>query len=203
MILFLAATASFAAPQPLNSATWFQGFGAHPKENSLTLIASTITVNPDGRAEACEASTILGETDWAAFTCHLIRERARFRPAMIHDERTFGVYRLRTAWVQRGPAPTDLPVWDFEVPLHDSPADTEFPMVRKIKIAVDAAGKVQGCEASGDWTHPELARTACAQVQQKLRIEPARTRSGDAVHSVQDAAVRFVLSPMAASAPER
>ena len=92
---------------PLNLAKWFVGFGAHPKEGEVTLIASETTVNPSGSVEFCRPSLVFGDAAWAAFTCKLITKRGKFRPAQLGGRSTYGVFRLRNVWIKGGPIPTD------------------------------------------------------------------------------------------------
>jgi hypothetical protein len=132
----LAAAVAFSGAAPLNAGAWFQGFPSHPKISPLQLIASEITVNKHGYTESCRATAVIGDASWAAFTCQLIRVNGLFRVAKINGHSAYGVYRLRNTWVQRGPAPSDLHVWDFEVPLTDPPADLELPALQKIEFVV-------------------------------------------------------------------
>jgi len=192
MIALTAAVVAISAPVAIDVNTWFQGFGAHPKEGPLTVIASEITVNRHGYAESCQSRVLVGDPNWSPFTCELIKSRGQFRPARIEGHATYGVYRLRIAWVQRGPPPPGTPVWDFEVPVgRDLPA-IKLPALQKIQFLVDATGRIQGCDAAGKWEHPESAALACEQLPGKVLVRAAVSRAGKPVESVQDAAVRFV-----------
>jgi hypothetical protein len=197
MIAFLAAAAAFAAPFPIDADKWFEGFGAHPPGGSLTLIASEIVVNPEGKVVSCSARPMLGIREWGPFTCALIQLRGRFRPAKIGDEPVWGLYRLRNAWVQSGYPPADLPVWDFELEVSKAPDGVKLPLLRKIQFVVDQQGKITACSPRGEWS-AALAALACGELSKALTIKPLRTLSGEAVPSVQDATVRFV----AASGPK-
>src|SRR5438309_6079474 len=156
-----AAAASFTSPHALYSNSWFSNFGAHPKEGALTLIASETVVDPKGKPETCSAKVMLGIADWAPFTCKLILSRGQFRAAKVGDEKVYGVFRIRTTWVQGGYPPDDLPMWDFEVTLNNVPAGVRLPLLEKIQFVVDQTGQITDCSAGGNW-NAELAALACS-----------------------------------------
>jgi hypothetical protein len=188
-----AAAASFTSPHVVNLDSWFVGFGARPKEGTLTLIASETVVDRKGKPETCSAKTMLGMADWAAFTCQLILRRGQFRAAKIGDQKVYGVFRLRNVWVQSGYPPNDLPVWDFQLTVNKSPPGVRLPQLKKIQFIVDQAGHITDCAADGDW-NAELAALACSELPKMKLIQPARNSAGEAVTSVQDAAVRFLAA---------
>jgi hypothetical protein len=189
--LIAAAAVTFTSPHPVNSGSWFVDFGAHPKEGALTLIAAEIVVDAKGRPETCSAKAMLGMTDWAPFTCKLILSRGQFRAATIGDQKVYGVFRVRNAWLQSGYLPSDLPVWDFELTLNKTPPGVRLPLLKKIQFVVDQTGQITDCAAAGDW-NAELAAVACTALPKTNVVHPAKTRAGETVASVQDAAVRFV-----------
>lgn len=192
MFAFVAAAAvTFTSPLAVNSDSWFVDFGAHPKEGALTLIASEIVIDAKGKPETCSAKAMLGIADWGPFTCELILGRAQFRPARIGAQKVYGVFRVRTGWVQSGYLPSDLPVWDFELTLNKAPPGVRLPLLKKIEFVVDQTGQITNCAAGGDW-NAELAVVACRELPKMNLVRPARTSTGEAVTSVQDAAVRFV-----------
>jgi hypothetical protein len=192
MLAFVAAAAAvFSSPLAVNASSWFSDFGAHPTEGKLTLIASEVVIDPKGKPETCTAKAMLGIADWAPFTCELILRRGQFKAARIGDEKVYGLFRLRNAWVQSGLPPDDLPVWDFELTLNKAPAGVRLPLVKKIQFIVDQSGQITNCSAGGNW-NIELAALACRELPKMNLVHPARTGAGAAVTSVQDAAVRFV-----------
>lgn len=134
---------------------------------------------------------MLGIADWAPFTCNLILRRGQFRAAKIDDQKVYGLFRLRNAWVQSGYPPDDLPVWDFELTVSKAPPGVRLPLLKKIQFIVDQTGQIADCAAGGDW-NAELAALACSELPKLNLVQPARTSKGEAVTSVQDAAVRFV-----------
>jgi hypothetical protein len=191
MFPIIVAAAAYTAAIPIDADTWFRGFGAHPKEGALTLIASEVVVDPRGRVEACRAVTILGDAAWAPFTCGLIRSRGRFLPAKINDRPVYGVFRLRTAWLQGGYAPRNLPVWDLEVAVSRAPDGIELPLTKKVEFIVNEAGEITSCGPRGDW-NSQLAALACGELPKLLSRQPVKMTSGVAVSSVQDATVRLI-----------
>jgi hypothetical protein len=194
MLALLAATAAnFAAPLPQNAEAWFGNFGAHPKEGPLTLIASEIVVDPKGRPETCSAKTMLGMPDWAPFTCELILVRGQFKAARIGSEKTYGVFRLRTAWRQSGYPPNNLPVWDFELSLNKAPSGVSLPLIKKIQFVVEPTGEISACSAESRW-NSELVSLVCKALPELNLVRPVRNKAGETVRSVQDATVH-VLGP--------
>jgi hypothetical protein len=188
-----AAAASFTSPHAVNADSWFGDFGAHPREGALTLIASGTVVDPKGKPESCSAKAMLGMADWAPFTCKLILSRGEFRAAKIGDQKVYGVFRLRNVWVQSGYPPDDLPVWDFQLTVNKSRPGARLPLLKKIQFIVDRAGQITNCAADGDW-NAELVALACSELPKMNLVQPARNSRGEAVTSVQDAAVRFVAA---------
>jgi hypothetical protein len=192
MLAIVAAVAvGFTSPAAVNADFWFGGFGDHPREGALTVVASETIVDPKGKTADCSARAILGIADWAPFTCQLILKRGSFRAAKIGDQKTYGVFRLRIVWVQSGYGPDDLPVWDFQVALNKPPAGVRLPLLKKIQFIVDPAGQITNCAADGHW-NAELVALACGQLPKMQFVHPVGNSAGQAVTSVQDAAVRFV-----------
>jgi hypothetical protein len=194
MLALVAAAAAYTSPIPIDSSTWFQGFGSHPEEGPFTLIASEVIVNPKGRVESCSAVTVLGDTNWARFTCELIRSRGRFHPAKIGDEPVYGIFRLRNAWVRSGYPPKDLPVWDVELTVSKAPDGVSLPRLKKLKFVVDPAGNMTSCGPAGDW-NIQLAALACDELPKSLYAAAVRTPAGTATTSVQDITIRFAPAP--------
>ncbi len=196
--LALLASTSFSAPEPINQEQLFSGFWGQPRSALVqTLVATTTTVNPYGYVEACNARVLVGSRDWAVYTCQWIKKYGQFRPARINGQRAYGVYRQRVRWLTGRNSQSDpLPSWDVDVPVPDASAAMKLPAHERIQFVVDANGAITSCGAAGEWEHPQLAAEACTRLPQQVNVTAARTRSGKATLSVQNAAVRLSRSPL-------
>jgi len=197
MIYLLAAAVGFSAPVPVYLDTWISPAIDFPRKgvtpDRLHTVGAEITVNPSGYVESCRAYFVIGNPSMGPYTCRLIQLRALFQPARdANGHRTFGIYRQRMSWWM-GKAKPPLegnPDWDFVIPVSSVSPDLKLPELHRIKFEVDSAGSVSRCAA--DDAVEALGALACAQLSQKFKVEPARTRSGKAVSSIQNIVVRYV-----------
>lgn len=199
MLFFLAAAAAFSAPEPQYIESWISPAIDFPQKgiqkNELVHLAIEVTVNPQGYAESCQSRVLSGNPSMGSYSCKLIGLRALFRPARdLSGRRTFGMFRLHLAWWKGdGRPPMDQQRnWNFEVATQGLPASMKQPVVKRIQFAVDANGRVLACDAESKDMSSEMAQLACGQLAKQFTVAPARTRSGRAVPSVQDALVHFV-----------
>lgn len=198
MLLLVAAVVAFTAPDPMYMDSWLSPALDFPRKglppNKFVKLSIELTVNPNGYMENCRSMALSGNPAMGPYTCKLIGYRAYFRPARdLSGRKSYGVYRTRVSWWNGDGSPPDVPqTWDFEARVAALPPSLKEPVVQRIKFAVDAAGRILACGAEGN-ASAELAAQACAQLPQSFRVEPARTRSGRAVPSVQDAAVHLVM----------
>ena len=145
-----------------------------------------------------------------AYTCNLIRRRAKFLPARIDGNPSYGVYRTAVFYTV---ADDDADLVnnshsDIDVVVKALPEGLKSPVSVAVAFAVDGAGEKSSCDANnGDTServvnHPALVGVGCGEVLNTLRVTPV-THSGQPVVSVQNALVEFTaLASLPATASE-
>lgn len=157
-------------------------------------VGSAVIVGPNGRAQACIIYVSSGNRKLDAHTCRLIRARARFSPASDPSgSPKYGLKRLMIGYaIAESPLPNLPMVGDLQLQVASLPPEIGPPAEAKIMFAVNAQGVPSSCTAHPKNKHPSLAAVACEHVGEIPAIV-VQDEHGNAVPSVQDAAVVFVV----------
>jgi len=159
------------------------------------------TVRPDGTIQNCVVERSSGDRDLDAYTCQLIRKRAKFLPARWLDgSAVYGVLRTTVRWsISEDPMYEPL-VTDLELPIDHLPQGAASKVYVDLEIAVDETGHPVSCndspQSSGDDQpkhYPELVPIACQRATASLVFSPPVDASGKPARSIQNVSARFKL----------
>lgn len=163
-------------------------------------VAVRAVVRPDGTLQRCEIEATSGAPKVDAYTCGLIRKRARYSPARWNDgSPTFGVVRLSVIWlVGDARPPMDVPD-DLGIAVNQLPKGLRSPTSVRAIFAADEQGRPSSCiaepaTAGAQKSDPALVTLACAQLIAAYRAIPVSDDNGQPVRSVQNASVGFSTS---------
>ena len=158
-------------------------------------VGAAILVRPDGKARKCWTYRRSGNRALDAYTCRLIMQRARFRPATgPNDAPMYGIHRLSTHWVVAEKAFPIPPSGDLQLDVKSLPRGISSPAIANIMFMVDAGGRASNCTAHPTNKYAELAVVACHYTGQISAIV-AKDDRGRPVPSVQNATMVFVAKP--------
>lgn len=194
-LVFMAA--SFVAPEPMFEDSWISPVIDIPRTglqpDVMTSMAVELTVNTRGDATACTARVVTGNPKMGPYTCGLLKDRARFRPARDSaGKKIYGLYRTSVGWwIGPGQPPEQETPEHFRF-VESYPIGSESAAFVRIAFAVDAEGNVSGCSPKSPNDNPVFAALACDHMKRLTSMQPARSRTGKPVPSVQTAAVRLV-----------
>jgi hypothetical protein len=197
-MILIALAAQLSAPVPTNLDSWFTHDDAPLDEMEVDkpkVIPFRAVVAPDGKLQDCQILFSSGSKRIDRLTCTLVKQRARFKPAIGLDGKpAYGAYRSSSVWLlTEGSGPDSRPVVsDMELAVSRLPEGVRSPIPVRVMFAVDRQGHVSSCRGEQADDNPALVKVACAELTKSFTPPPVRTRSGTAVDSVQDAVVLFV-----------
>jgi hypothetical protein len=170
------------------------------RQQDTAIVGVRLTIDPVGKLQACSAefTSVLANLD--AYTCDIIRRRARrMQPARGPDgQAAYGVIRSTVTWMANGYSPRSPP--DLDLTVSRLPKGIKSPAVARLMFAVDERGHPSSCQQEEPPAPavpalpPELVKIACAELLQSYVAIPARDASGRPVASVQDARVNFSVA---------
>jgi hypothetical protein len=152
-----------------------------------------VVVDKDGRPDNCETDFSDGNQQLGEYTCRLVIKRAKFEPARSQDGSTsYGVYRNSVFWTKTRLYQRPRPLADLKVTVDHMPNGLRRPYIIDAAVAVEADGKVSGCNP--DPREPTVAQSlfplVCEQLIHNYEAKPAALK-GNPVRSIQVAHVRF------------
>ena len=157
-----------------------------------------VTVDPMGKVQTCQAEYPSGNRQLDAYTCELIRQRARFRPPVAPDgQPIYRVVRTNIIWRVDADAPPDP--GDIDLTISQLPNGVRNPAFVMITLLIDENGHPMSCLGEEPYSvhasksPPQLKEAACTELLRSYAAIPAIDQSGRRVRSVQDALVRFSL----------
>lgn len=158
----------------------------------VAIVGITLTLSPHGTPIRCDVLRTSGIPDVDSYTCAIMMKRAKFKPATDASQKpVFGIERTHMVW-QTAPGAMDYD-GDFEVPLVQLPQGSKQTS-KRIAFAVDEHGAIGWCGPfEPKDKRPDLVQLACGGLADHIKIEPAHDEAGNAVPSVQDALIHFVI----------
>lgn len=164
------------------------------------VVYTRTTVLPTGVIRGCGIERPSGNALLDQYTCALILKRAKLLPARWTDgSPAYGVLRLPVSWtLAEAPMPhhwDEIP--DVDVNVNQLPKGASSPVVVRVQVAADVAGRISDCieyeaEALQSKAHfPQLVQIACSTVIRSFTAMPAVDEAGKPVRSVQLVSVRF------------
>jgi hypothetical protein len=212
-MLWLALAALFSLPVPIGARLpdiraifTVDDFPEYLQRAGVSRIVHTrTTIRPDGTIQSCVTELSSGDTKLDAYTCGLIVERARFRPATWTDgSPAYGVIRLPVSWViTNAPLPDDAMLEsitpDLDISVNRLPKGAHRIAGVELQVAADEMGHALSCTEyrpvkNDHQPHfPELIPLACQQVTSSLPLSPPIDVSGKPVRSIQTVSVHFKM----------
>src|SRR5262245_222357 len=190
-IAIAGATSQLSAPEPKE--VWFEPIDFWPQvlaQQSLSSVRLRITVGPDSRVQTCEIEQSSGNSAFDVQVCEITMKRARFRAATLQNGTpAYGAYRVPLVWTAFPPSwyhrrpPGVQPKGDLNLTVASLPKAKRLPIKIDIALAVEADGRVVGCETDDRKQDPTLVGLACQEMASEYRPIPARRTDGSAVLS--------------------
>ena len=135
-------------------------------------VGFTLTVGPDGSAQACAVHDSSGDSRTDELTCAVMNARARFHPA--HDRAGVPVatrYSSSVSWTRDDRPKVGPPALAIDAQVAALPDGIPSPARLTLEILVDETGKVRDCDGGGDVPTP-LETQGCKILMDGRRIEP-------------------------------
>ncbi len=137
------------------------------------MTAFSLTVGVDGRVSDCQVTTGSGSEALDETTCLVLRQRARFNPALDGKNRpTEGIYKNRIHW---------------RIPANHPKTVTDYPKRLHWALEVDEEGRVESCkvlENTGNATFVErLNRSVdpCDAAKRSQQLIPVLDAEGNPI----------------------
>lgn len=202
MISMLTAAAIYTAPVPAMQYDWFSPVYDFPKKglrpNELSITEAEITVNKRGYIENCTGHVLSGNPRMGSYICERLNQRDVFDPARDpQGQRLYGIFRQFVVLCDCETLPKDYRSTNFDIAVPSGSADQTKRFM--IQFAVDTEGRASSCSLvrkvgfgiyqTKQKVDPAIVAQACRELTSKMRLGPARDRTGVAVPSVQNANV--------------
>lgn len=197
-MILIALAAQLSAPVPTNLERWFSHNDVPIGElefDKPKIVPFRAVVAPNGKLQDCQILFSSGSAAVDRLTCKLVKQRARFKPAIGLDGKpAYGAYRSAATWViTEGSRPDSTPVFsDIELTINRLPGGVRSPAPVRVMFAVDRQGHASSCAGEGPEYDAALVKIACAELTKGFTPLPVKTVSGTVVDSVQDATVIFI-----------
>lgn len=193
-MIWLAFASLFSAPAPVGTYPWFSiddipaRILSEREQYSLLVRA---LVSPTGVLQGCEIERSVPDTALDAYTCSLVKARAKLRPAKWIDGLPVeGVHRSWVVWtVQPSIRKHDT---DLIVTVGQFPKGVRSPAYFPIIFAADEKGAPLACGPQNGDENPALIGLVCGEFVKRFVAIPPKNRNGALVHSVQNATVMLV-----------
>jgi hypothetical protein len=199
MLIILVLATQFGAPIPTNKSSWVR-----PDDMPLELMSEDtvynvpirLTIAPDGKLQSCAGEMLSQSTKLTDHTCKLLRQRARFRPAINSAGLpSYGVYRTSMRWWFGTFAPREWPTFsDLELTVSTLPPKIKSPATVRLIFNVDEVGRSSSCTTESSESEPVLVGLGCRELVKSYKAIPARSLQGKPVPSVQTGTVTFKKS---------
>jgi hypothetical protein len=169
-------------------------------------VPTRTTFRPDGVVQSCTFEGSSGDAKLDALTCAIILRRAKGEPVKwIDGSPAYAVVRVPVSWTIGGP-PSESEIRkaypaDMELAVSQLPAKFHRTASLALVIAVEASGRVVGCNErprSSQRDHAksfsELVPVACEHMINEFKAVPAKDAYGQPVRSLQTASVVFTTA---------
>jgi hypothetical protein len=187
-----AADMAYAAPVPIEQATWFSSTDFPPDVvRDSGLVGARLSIDREGKVYRCHVTATSGVQKLDKKTCLVFLARARFTPARDENQRAvFGSYNYFMAWANPEQAHNPNPIVAAEIIYWVDHLPSGTFSLFGLKYITDVDGRIAGCAPVKQDSPKVLAKAACDELT-KTGAEPLTDLTGRKVRSVMNSQVLF------------